>query len=548
MILLRFLSSLLLLLVVGLPLQAQPVVPAPAAHQAATQMVAENPVRFFNRDIAVLRGTLYGVSAPDRVRRAQVRISELLSQPGAHKVTQKVESVGVMLQIDGATAFFITPDDVDKLESDTLDATAQRAAVALQQSIDASRESRSLDGILWAVGRAALATLVAGALVWLLSRARQTLRQRLVTVMQTHADRLQLGGMQLLHPARAVGVTQATLTGLYRLLLFIAAYEWLSFVLASFAYTRRWGELLNGFLWNLVAGMGTAVAGALPDLFTAAVIFYITRLVTHALDRQFNRVSAGRVQLTWLDAEVAEPTRRIVKIIVWLFALAMAYPYLPGSHTQAFQGLSVLLGLMISLGASNLVGQAASGLILTYGRVYRPGEYVRLGELEGTITELGMFFTRMRTGMGEELTLSNSSVLGGTTKNYSRNVKGRGYALDTQVTIGYDTPWRQVHAMLIEAARRTPGVLPDPAPQVFQIALSDWYPEYRLVCQAVPSEPRPRAMVLSSLHANIQDVFNEHGVQIMSPQYISDPAEPKVVPPDQWYAAPAVKPDGSATQ
>jgi small-conductance mechanosensitive channel len=321
------------------------------------------------------------------------------------------------------------------------------------------------------------------------------------------------------------------------------AYEWLSFVLAGFAYTRRWGELLNDFLWELAANIGSAVADALPGLFTALVIFYITRLVTQALDRFFARVGRGQIELQWLDAEVADPTRRIFKIVIWLFALAMAYPYLPGSHTQAFQGLSVLLGLMISLGASNLVGQAASGLILTYGRVYREGEYVRLGEHEGTIVGLGMFFTRLRTGMGEELTLSNSAVLGGTTKNYSRHVKGRGFTLDTQVTIGYDTPWRQVHAMLVDAARRTPGVLADPPPQVFQTALSDWYPEYRLVCHAVPSEPRPRAQVLSALHANIQDVFNEHGVQIMSPQYIADPTAPKVVPPDHWYAAPAVRPE-----
>jgi len=111
--------------------------------------------------------------------------------------------------------------------------------------------------------------------------------------------------------------------------------------------------------------------------------------------------------------------------------------------------------------------------------------------------------------------------------------------VDTTVTIGYDTPWRQVHAMLIEAALRTPGVLADPAPRVFQTALSDFYPEYRLVCQAIPSEPRPRAVVLSVLHANIQDVFNEHGVQIMSPHYRGDPAQPKLVPKAQWFAAPA---------
>jgi small-conductance mechanosensitive channel len=185
------------------------------------------------------------------------------------------------------------------------------------------------------------------------------------------------------------------------------------------------------------------------------------------------------------------------------------------------------------------VGQAASGLILTYGRVFRRGEYVRIAEHEGTVTELGVFATRIRTGLGEELTVSNSSILAATTKNYSRAVKGAGYVLDTTVTIGYDTPWRQVHAMLEEAALQTPGVLADPAPQVFQTALSDWYPEYRLVCQAVPSQPRPRAQILSALHANIQDVFNHYGVQIMSPQYFEDPPEAKLVPRSKWFTPPA---------
>jgi small-conductance mechanosensitive channel len=194
---------------------------------------------------------------------------------------------------------------------------------------------------------------------------------------------------------------------------------------------------------------------------------------------------------------------------------------------------------MLSIGSSNLVGHAGSGLILTYSRVFRRGEYVRIAEHEGTVTELGMFATRLRTGLGEEVTLSNSLVLGAVTKNYSRAVNGTGYVVDTVVTIGYDTPWRQVHAMLIEAALRTSGVLADPAPRVFQTALSDFYPEYRLVCQAIPSEPRPRAMVLSALHANIQDVFNTHGVQIMSPHYRGDPEQPKLVPQAQWFAAPA---------
>ena len=329
------------------------------------------------------------------------------------------------------------------------------------------------------------------------------------------------------------------LKGLFQLLLFVLFYEWLSFVLSSFPFTRAWGELLNSFLWELMVQMGTSIAGAIPGLFTALIIFYLARTSGRMLDGLFERIRIGKVQVTWLEAEMAEPTRRIVKATVWLFALAMAYPYLPGAQTEAFKGLSVLVGLMISLGSSNLVSQAASGLILTYGRVFRRGEYVRIGQHEGTVTDMGLFATRIRTGLGEELTLSNAAVLNESTKNYSRAVKGHGFVLDTTVTIGYDTPWRQVYALLEEAARRTPGVLVDPAPQVFQTALSDWYPQYRLVCQAIPSEPRPRALVLSVLHANIQDVFNEYGVQIMSPQYFEDPATPKIVPPEKWYAPPA---------
>jgi small-conductance mechanosensitive channel len=219
----------------------------------------------------------------------------------------------------------------------------------------------------------------------------------------------------------------------------------------------------------------------------------------------------------------------------------MAYPYLPGAQTEAFKGLSVLLGLMVSLGSTSVIGQALAGLTLTYTRTIRPGEYVRVGDHEGTVTALGAFTTRIRTGLGEELILPNSMITANVTKNYSRAVHGPGFIVDTTVTIGYDTPWRQIEAMLVEAAKRTPGILADPQPRVFQTALSDFYPEYRLVAQAIPSEPRPRAEVLNQLHANIQDVFNEHGVQIMSPHYMTDTADAKVVRREDWYRAPAKK-------
>ena len=196
---------------------------------------------------------------------------------------------------------------------------------------------------------------------------------------------------------------------------------------------------------------------------------------------------------------------------------------------------------MVSLGASSVVGQAASGLILTYTRTLQVGEYVRVGDNEGTVTRLGTFTTTVRTGLGEELTIPNSLITGTVTKNYSRAVQGKGFIVDTTVTIGYDTPWRQVEAMLIEAANRTPGILKTPPPRVFQTALSDFYPEYRLVAQAVPSGPHPRAEVMTMLHASIQDIFNEYNVQIMSPHYLGDPDHAKVVKPSDWHLAPAAK-------
>jgi small-conductance mechanosensitive channel len=262
----------------------------------------------------------------------------------------------------------------------------------------------------------------------------------------------------------------------------------------------------------------------------------------------FNRIERGQLSVGGLDAATAIPTRRLVNAGVWLFALALAYPYLPGAQTEAFKGLSVLLGLMVSIGASGIVGHAMSGFILMYTRTFRGGEYVRIVDTEGTVDKIGTFTTRIRTGLGEEVSLPNSLVLQHSTKNYSRAMPGTGYVVDTAVTIGYLTPWRQVHAMLAEAARATTGITADPAPYIRQTALSDFYVEYRLVAYSVAQHAAQRADVLSRLHANIQDVFNTYGVQIMSPHYLTDPATPQSVPRDRWYAAPAAHPDDELSE
>lgn len=513
----------------------------------STALVVAAPVGklvLFSRPIFGFRGSLLGVSAIDRSKRAHARIQVQLELPGPHAVSVKAGAVGMEVQINEATSFVVTPADLDPAREETLEQAAQRVAAALAIAIRESAESRNLETLTRALALALAGTALYGALIWLAARARQALVRQLVDLTHRHTPKLRVGGVALLRRDRMARLVQLALTLVYRLLLLLLTLEWVSFVLRGFPYTRAWGESLNSYLLSLAMPVLTASISAIPELMTAMLIFYLAYLMTQALGQFFARVQSGVLQLTWLDADVVVPTQRIAKVVVWLFALAMAYPYLPGSHTEAFKGLSVLVGLMLSMGASSLVGQAASGLILTYGRVFRKGEYVRLADHEGTVTDVGVFTTRIRTGLGEELTISNASILGATTKNYSRTVPGAGFVLDTTVTIGYDTPWRQVHAMLIEAANRTEGVSKDTAPQVFQTALNDWYPVYRLVCHATPTEPRPRALLLSALHASIQDVFNTYGVQIMSPQYFEDPKEAKLVPPEKWFPAPAAKPHG----
>ncbi|PAV47941.1 mechanosensitive ion channel protein MscS [Pseudomonas sp. HAR-UPW-AIA-41] len=492
-----------------------------------------------NRTILVLRATLLGESPEIRAARARAVINEVLDSSSELKVSLQPVHGSIIVRLGDRRAFIVSPGDVDPVQYESVEAAANAAAQVLHQVVSENEESRNLRFMLLAVVYSVVATVVFLLLIRLIYFLRGKVLGALPGVMQRHTRALKLGSTQVVDVHQLFPVVSRVLHAVRWLIVLLLTYEWLSFVLSRFPYTRPWGESLNSYLVDLARYLFDGIVSAVPGLGVAVAIFFIARGLSAFVQRLLKRMAVHGDNDAWLNQETLAPTRRLSALAVWLFALAMAYPYLPGAGTEAFKGLSVLLGLMVSLGASSVIGQAASGLILTYTRTLRPGEYVRIGEHEGTVTEMGMFTTRIRTGLGEVLSIPNSMITGSVTKNYSRSVKGQGYVIDTTVTIGYDTPWRQVEAMLIEAARRTEGILAEPKPQVFQTALSDYYPEYRLVAQAVPSQPRPRAALLSALHAHIQDVFNEYGVQIMSPHYIADPQDAKWVPKENWYAEPA---------
>ena len=222
----------------------------------------------------------------------------------------------------------------------------------------------------------------------------------------------------------------------------------------------------------------------------------VARFAIRLSNLAFEAAEHGTLKLPWVYPETAQPTRRLVTGLLWVFALALAYPYLPGSETDAFKGVSVFVGLIISLGSSGIVNQVMSGLTLTYSRALHVGDFVKIGDHEGTVVHLGSLSTKLKTARREEVTIPNAVVVSHTTTNYSRHADGEGVFVPTSITIGYDVPWRQVHALMLLAAERTNGLRREPPPRVLQTALQDFYVQYTLLAclehahLRVPTLPR----------------------------------------------------------
>lgn len=526
----------LLLCGLGSMLHAQDAAAAPSppdtseAHQRDPTDRAVT-AHYFNRDIITFRAELFGRTPEVRAHTAEQNIDRIAAKRGPAVVTFRDLQQATLVLLDGDVVCALTTDDLDQINGETMDQAQARIARALSNAVkdaDAANSPRRLmEGILWSALATVIAIVLIGSVVWLGRRINRSLldwlQGRLAVLRHESARQIALS-------VRTIGHWLVRIICL--LIVLIVLEEWLRFVLGRFAYTKPWADAMRGWIVHEFEGWGKAIIGAVPGIVAAIIILLITRTLAQAITITFRGVQTGRFKILAIDSELAEPTRKIIVAVVWLFGVAMAYPYLPGAQTDAFKGLSVLVGLMISLGASSIVAQAASSFTILYSRTMRVGEVIKSGDTEGTVLQIGLFATRVRTLTGVEVSIPNSVVLSSQLHNYSRHPDGPGMWLETGVTIGYDTPWRQVQKLLLDGAHRTQNVSAEPAPFVLQTALSDFYVEYRLRVRI--TDLALRVQVMSELHANIQDEFNTAGVQIMSPHYEKDPAEPKIVPPEHW--------------
>lgn len=315
-----------------------------------------------------------------------------------------------------------------------------------------------------------------------------------------------------------------------KLLIFLASLVRYAFMLLQlllsvpllfsiFPQTKNLAFQLFSYIWNPVKSILVGIVSYIPNLFTIFVICLAIRYLVRLFRYLAGEVQSERLKLRGFYPDWAIPTYHIIRFLLYAFMIAMIYPYLPGSNSGVFQGISVFVGLIVSLGSSTVIGNIIAGLVITYMRPFKIGDRIKLNDTTGNVIEKTPLVTRIRTPKNEVVTIPNSFVMSSHTVNFSQSAREYGLIIHSEVSIGYDVPWRKVNKLLIEAALNTPGVVDDPRPFILSTSLNDWYPVYQV--NAYIKDADKLAQIYSGLHQSIQDRFNEEGIEIMSPHYMA---------------------------
>lgn len=525
-LLLLSLRRLLGLAILLLPMLAAAEQGAATAHEAT--------LNYMNRPIMVFRSELAASTPEQRAERALHRLQEA-EERRLNVITVVPVAMGTQqgmgLFAGDLLLFTVLPGDVDPEESRDMQMLANTVRQRLDVAMAAYQSQHNPQLLGHSLLRLTLALALLMVAAWLVWHLRGWLTGRLQDVV---ARRLNGTAPWVGYLAQVFERVVEILGGM---VLFAFAYIWTTYALAQFPLTQPVSQKLGHFLLTLLEDFGSAIFSALPDLVALAVIVLITRALVNSLHALFNAVQDGRIQLPGLHRETLGATRRIVIGAIWALGFTFCYPYIPGSQSDVFKGLSVLLGFMLTLGSAGIVSQLMSGMTLIYSRALRCGDLVQVGDMVGVVEEIGTLSTKFINLYNEEITIPNAVLVGNQIRNLSCLHHTHGVWVGTKVTIGYDTPWRQVEAMLLNAVANVPALQAEPKAFVIQRALSDFYVEYEVL--AVMRQPLDRPLVLSQLHRQILDEFNTHGVQIMSPNFRSQPEQAVLVRRENWYASPA---------
>ncbi|MDS4026031.1 MAG: mechanosensitive ion channel family protein [Candidatus Contendobacter sp.] len=532
------LSVALVAMVTGASAAEEGIGSFPAAELEA-EMVTTASVELDGNQLFRVRG-VPAYPAGQRAERIRDRIQALAHDPHFRVETLHLVESDLSTKIMAADQLVMVIFDADAhIEGVRRPVLAAINLDRIRQAITDHRQARSPDTLLknglFSVGGMAVLAVVVVLLLWLGRRADELITRR----VQYHIGSLSVQSFKIVRAERIGNVVHGVVKALRILLILVAVLVYLDFVLARFPWTRAAANRLFESVTGPLATMGQAIIAEIPDLIFLTVLFYISRLALRLIRLFFDAVAQGTVTLTGFEPEWARPTYKIVRSAVIAFSVIVAYPYIPGSGSDAFKGISIFFGIVFSLGSSSAIANVIAGYLMTYRRAFKVGDRVQIGDVMGDVIDMRLQVTHLRTLKNEEVTIPNSQLLNGQVVNYSSLAARHGLILHTTVGIGYETPWRQVEAMLLMAAERTPGLLREPSPFILQQSLGDFAVNYEL--NTYCGDARNMLPLYTALHRNILDIFNEYGVQIMTPAYRADTPEPKLVPKEQWYTAPAAR-------
>lgn len=508
--------------------------------QEPTDSERARTVYIFHQPIVMLQAK-FGLTTPEervlRIRNTLRNFTEEdVKQPLKIIPITRYNQPGRLIVMNDKPVMLLTQNDLDEGDDLTLDQAAQRVLARMESQRTSLRDQYNsgwlaLSVVKTVVAFLALAFFWYGAFrswKWVKSVYQRRIRENRTLVPQSWRY--------------FMGAIESRLYALLMIVLGLAAlYAWLSWVFSLFPWTRIWGASLGDWAIRVMREIALSIVSALPGLLIVLVIFLITAFILKLLKVVLNQVEAGRLYLPGIHPDTVGATRKLISVVVWLFALSAAYPFLPGANSLAFKGISVFFGLMLTLGSAGVMNHAMSGLVLIYSRALRKGDVIRVADNEGLVSEIGMLATKIITRENYVVTVPNAVVVSGKITNLSAQSTDGSVNLTVSVTIGYDTPWRQVKAMLELAAMRTACVDTSQPPLVRQLALMDWYIAYELQVRLLPGESLAAAR--NALYGNIQDVFNEFNVQIMSPNFVMQPEGAVMVTKENWYPAPAAPPE-----
>lgn len=512
----KFIFGIVLSLWLGVAIAQEKAVVEPAQ----PEVINHHYVTLGNSELFEIKEKLGSFTAEQRAEIFSERIRKLSSN---HNVD--VDLIHISKTNDGVDIVFsdqivMTISNLDaQHEGVSVERLAQSRLETIQNAIIKDREAKSIKSLTINAGIAGLITLVLLVLLYALKKLFHFLNEKIRSSKGLLIRSIKIKNTEILNEDR---ITNAVLfvSRLTRVFLTLfLLYFYFPLVLGLFPWTERWAEKLYGYILNPIHSIWDLFIGFIPNIFFIAIICIITNYILNLVKLIFDEIERGVLHFAGFHREWAAPTYKLVRIFIFAFAFIVIFPYLPGSGSAAFQGVSVFLGILISLGSSSAIGNMVAGIVITYMRPFKVGDRVKIADTVGDVMEKTLLITRIKTIKNVDITIPNSMVLSSHIINYnsSADQSNKDLILNTSVTIGYDIEWRKVHQLLISAALNTEGVIKEKKPFVLQIALNDFSVNYEI--NAYTDDPQKMAITYSLLHQNIQDSFHSAGVEIMSPHF-----------------------------